>query len=92
MRRFLMGVVWFFVFRLLIGGIFGVGAALQVNNVPGTNPQQLGYDASMHVQTKYNWVFLLVSLGLAIEGARRGILPGTKINKVDTEVSAPERP
>ena len=78
MRRILMGIVWFFVLRLIIGGIFGIGAALQVHNVPGTDPQKLGYDASMHIQQRYGWLFWLVSLGLAVYGTRSGMLPGTQ--------------
>jgi hypothetical protein len=85
MKRFIFGFIWFIIFRLLIGGIFGVAASLQVDNVPGTNPQKLGYDASMHVQEKYNIWFLLASLGLAITGTRSGVLPGTKKPKADNE-------
>jgi hypothetical protein len=85
MKRFFFGFIWFIVFRLLIGGIFGVGAAMQVDNVPGIDPQKLGYDASMHVQEKYNLLFLVGSLVFAIAGTRSGILPGTKKAKTKGE-------
>jgi hypothetical protein len=87
MRRILMGIVWYFVLRLIIGGVFGIGAALQVDNVPGTDPQKLGYDASMHIQQRYGWLFVFVSLGLAVYGTKTGLLPGTK--KPNSAASSP---
>ena len=35
---------------MVIGASFGVGAALQAYDVLGSNPQQLGYDASTKIR------------------------------------------
>ena len=78
MRRFLMGIVWFFVLLFVITLAFTLPASMTAKWEPGMSAEQAGYDAGRRVQRKYGFLFVLAAVGLSVAGTYTGILPGTR--------------
>jgi hypothetical protein len=74
MIKFEVGLVWFVALRLLIGAVLGIAAPFI------ENPDHPDPDAMFRVQDHFGWLMTLVALGLAVEGTRRGLLPGSRKN------------
>ena len=94
MKRVLMGVVWFVVFFIVLYIIFSIILGVVIAHTTGvTHPENFQQSmeagrafAQTHASALAVWrlVILMVSIVLAVAGTLKGVLPGTRKQKVTT--------
>lgn len=82
--RILFGIIWFFVFSILITVVAGAIAGLTAACPDGISAEELyacSQAAGEALGSRYGNLFILGGLVLAIAGTLLQILPGTKKRK-----------
>ena len=92
-KRFLMGVVWFFVLwigaRIILGALIGAVAGAHAAGTPSySNGYNAGQAAALHFFQQYGLLVILGALAAAVAGTLFEFLPGTRRPRVPADISS----